>query len=697
MSSACIAESARWPSAASELPGVALTSLGWGGFALPPSLVVGANAPPTCLAASASCAPTSTCDCAAARGFHATSQPDTWRSSDPQLYSGLRVFVLDGHVGPLNDMISFLVAELGVDPRNIDGMYFLQAMTMKKMLDKRVLLRKPPMLGDARNYRELNRFLTFDPKAGAGPMSPLCDKRRCRQAVHDEGIRSEFARLFAPLFAEKVDVVACNFPTWQCLLFLEFNVSVVLRFTHRWDHHLNGVVDWVQTDRVLLGCPEAGCPHVQCGGLASCPNISNASSRAPATRLVEKPRAAGGGGQPQSERRVARMAGRLGRAEQREGRRLRARRRPRSNFRPSIARAARTVLQAMARRPNVIVAASNAYDDVYLRRTTGIAPVAWPGSSQQLAATRYTGTRPEVLFCCGNNAYNKAISRWATLIINGSAARGKAKASPRFAWLSELYPKAHMCREANVSTGGGGDDDDTKLGKKKPPPKKEQQCGYSYDDVASHPLAVLLPYSMHSYGLVQAYSMGIPLLVPSLRLLASVHVATGMASHKGAGNTPWRPSAERRTPPYLNRWLVKDDKAWFVAPPPSADVPCCASEPDDACSPAAAARWLQFADWYQWPHITTFDTPEDLFDKVDALMRDRARRQTISQGMKDFFAAERRRAGHHVRAALKRSLQAAAVARAGVGQRSSLVVREEVDAKVEQKAASRVARRHARG
>ena len=40
------------------------------------------------------------------------------------------------------------------------------------------------------------------------------------------------------------------------------------------------------------------------------------------------------------------------------------------------------------------------------------------------------------------------------------------------------------------------------------------QCGYSYEDVASHPLAVLLPYSMHSYGLVQAYAMGIPLLAP---------------------------------------------------------------------------------------------------------------------------------------------------------------------------------------
>ena len=30
-----------------------------------------------------------------------------------------------------------------------------------------------------------------------------------------------------------------------------------------------------------------------------------------------------------------------------------------------------------------------------------------------------------------------------------------------------------------------------------------ESCGYRYEDVASHPLALLLPYSVHSYGLVQ--------------------------------------------------------------------------------------------------------------------------------------------------------------------------------------------------
>ena len=49
--------------------------------------------------------------------------------------------------------------------------------------------------------------------------------------MHDEGIRADFARRFGRLFAERVDAVACNFPTWQCLLFAEFNVTVLMRFS----------------------------------------------------------------------------------------------------------------------------------------------------------------------------------------------------------------------------------------------------------------------------------------------------------------------------------------------------------------------------------------------------------------------------------------------------------------------------------
>ena len=63
-------------------------------------------------------------------------------------------------------------------------------------------------------------------------------RRRCRDALSSDGLRREFARRFGAAFEKHVDVVACNFPTWQCALFMYVNVAVVMRFTHRWDHHL---------------------------------------------------------------------------------------------------------------------------------------------------------------------------------------------------------------------------------------------------------------------------------------------------------------------------------------------------------------------------------------------------------------------------------------------------------------------------
>ena len=35
--------------------------------------------------------------------------------------------------------------------------------------------------------------------------------------------------------------MACNFPTWQCALFADVRVAVVMRFTHRFDHHVQGL------------------------------------------------------------------------------------------------------------------------------------------------------------------------------------------------------------------------------------------------------------------------------------------------------------------------------------------------------------------------------------------------------------------------------------------------------------------------
>ena len=65
-----------------------------------------------------------------------------------------------------------------------------------------------------------------------------CERRRCRDGLYVDSLVDEFAARFGSELAKAVDAVACNFPTWQCALFARVNVTVIMRFTHRWDHHL---------------------------------------------------------------------------------------------------------------------------------------------------------------------------------------------------------------------------------------------------------------------------------------------------------------------------------------------------------------------------------------------------------------------------------------------------------------------------
>ena len=112
---------------------------------------------------------------------------------------------------------------------------------------------------------------------------------------------------------------------------------------------------------------------------------------------------------------------------------------------------------------------------------------------------------------------------------------------------------------------------------KRKAPKPPLTCGYKYTDVAAHPFAVLLPYSVHSYGLVQAYSMGLPILAPSLSLLSTIHHATGLMGHKGPGNVPWRSTQDRPQRTFLTQG---DGSMWFSPDAPAAGTPCCQHEPN---------------------------------------------------------------------------------------------------------------------
>ena len=124
-----------------------------------------------------------------------------------------------------------------------------------------------------------------------------------------------------------------------------------------------------------------------------------------------------------------------------------------SGTRPeSAADEAAFVLRRMAERPNVLLAASNPYDWLYLRWSVGLDATPWVGLSVQLSTIGYTGTRPQALFCCGSSAYNKGIKAVADTIVNASRAQLLRSHQTRleFAWLADLYPKSWHCSKVTL-------------------------------------------------------------------------------------------------------------------------------------------------------------------------------------------------------------------------------------------------------
>jgi hypothetical protein len=118
---------------------------------------------------------------------------------------------------------------------------------------------------------------------------------------------------------------------------------------------------------------------------------------------------------------------------------------------------------------------------------------------------------------------------------------------------------------------------------------------YTYEQLARYPAILYVPYQVSVMSFYEQYSMGIPILAPTARLLAEWHMqyrmvseltwslVFGSASRKGV--IPRHPSVLEADEPF---------------------------DPNDEDNEAAVRHWLGFADFYTFPHIILFDSWEDL-------------------------------------------------------------------------------------
>ena len=150
----------------------------------------------------------------------------------------LRVLIVDGHSGPLNDAHAFLTRLLDAQ---VDSVSYMLYSSYAKVEQAGLL---PSHVRQC-----LGRFLSACSYQTGSKMRACIDALKPRSDY-----RREFVELFGPTIERNFDVVLCQFPGWQCALFQELRVGLAVRFTHRFDHHIwyGGMDAKAEWDKLLV-------------------------------------------------------------------------------------------------------------------------------------------------------------------------------------------------------------------------------------------------------------------------------------------------------------------------------------------------------------------------------------------------------------------------------------------------------------
>lgn len=112
---------------------------------------------------------------------------------------------------------------------------------------------------------------------------------------------------------------------------------------------------------------------------------------------------------------------------------------------------------------------------------------------------------------------------------------------------------------------------------------------YEYATLAAHPAVLHLPYQVSVMSFYEMYRMGIPQIAPSLALLSRWHMESLFVSERTWDTVLYSAPASSSV---LQRHADADEPF----------------DPNDETSAEAVAWWLQWADFYTFPHVVLFDS-----------------------------------------------------------------------------------------
>ena len=132
---------------------------------------------------------------------------------------------------------------------------------------------------------------------------------------------------------------------------------------------------------------------------------------------------------------------------------------------------------------------------------------------------------------------------------------------------------------------------------------REEYRHYTLDQLANHRAIILFPYAAMSYSITDFYISKIPIFVPSWKIWKGI-VDRSIRYHPYCGS---KNTDIEKFPKSLHKY-----------------------SPNELYG-EAYDYWAKYADYYQWPHVTVYETLEDLFIKLET-----SDFQKISDQMKDF-------------------------------------------------------------
>lgn len=125
---------------------------------------------------------------------------------------------------------------------------------------------------------------------------------------------------------------------------------------------------------------------------------------------------------------------------------------------------------------------------------------------------------------------------------------------------------------------------------------------FEYADLANHPAIVVLPYQVSFMSFFEFYRMEIPLFVPSVALLTEWQIKYNILHEKSWNSVFGRKHLRHSAIPKSlhSKSAMKHD-------------------PNNDADRSALLEWLPLSDFYTFPHVTTFDSWENLFDLVSSI------------------------------------------------------------------------------